>query len=368
MKRMKDKIIISQREETKKNLLKRFEIDEKFVDMIYDELEKKYSEIICANYSLNSLYDNPILAYKIYLSICLNHEFDKDRYETIEYSKEYIENFTSRIVAQTIYSDLSSSIFQVSSVMNHPTILILHSISSLIKYRSTFTDLQKFRRTKHADYLPILRLIIEAMTSLESVLTLIAEKAFSQAMTIYRLYLEQVIIAISIVKNPHLIDRYLAHQKLAEKYADDTADEDISKILEGKNIPARDIKSYLSYGWIEGLEGFSELPKPRYSIKVMAKLAGISDIYELYASATNYVHMNYLYSGIDWIKVINNTVETLYATLIGIMERYKEFTNYNFIYKNIDLFSELMTIFTELEKVLSNSKDECDVLRLKTLY
>ena len=202
---------------------------------------------------------------------------------------------------------------------------------------------------------------------LESIIVLIAERAFSQAMTIYRLYLEQVIVAIAIVKNPHLIDKYLEHQKLAEMYANDTTDPIIEKIIEDKKIPARDIKSYLSYGWIEGMEGFSELPKARYSIKVMAKLSDTSDIYELYAEATNYVHMNYLYTGIDWIKVINNTVETIYGTLIGIIENYKMLTNSKFIYKNIDLSSELITIFKELERILLKSKDDCDILRLKTL-
>ena len=350
----------------KKNLLKRFEIDEKFVDMVFDEIETNHSDMICKNYNLETLFDNPILVYKMYLSICLNHEFDKDRFGSIDYNKEYTDNFISRIIAQTIYSDLYSTTFQMSPTINHPVILILLSMSSLIKYRALFYDPQALKRS-HIDYLPIFRLITEAMTSLESTLILFSERAFSQAMTIYRLYLEQIIIAISIIRNPNLINKYLEYQKLIERYSVNTSDAEILKLIEEKHIPARDVKSYLSYGWIEGIKGFDDLPKARYSIKVMAKLAGISDIYELYAKATNYVHMNYLYSGVDWLKEINETIETIYATIIGVVNNYIQFTGFNFIYKNIDLRTELLTIFREFESLMEINDYNIDVLRLKSL-
>ena len=351
----------------KKNLLRRFEIDEKFVDKVFDEIEDNHSSMICSNYNLETLFDNPMLVYKIYLSICLNHEFDKDRFGTIDYNKEYIENFISRIIAQTMYSDLYNTAFQMSATINHPLFLILLSMSSLIKYRAMFYDPQVLLKTRQTDYLPIFRLITEAMTSLESTLILFSERAFSQAMTIYRLYLEQIIICMAIIRNPNLINKYLEHQRLIERYSENTSDSEILKLIEEKHIPARDVKSYLSYGWIEGIKGFDELPKARYSIKVMAKLAGISDIYELYAKATNYVHMNYLYSGVDWLKEINETIETIYATIIGVVNNYIQFTGFDFIYKNIDLRTELLTIFKEFESLMELSDYNIDILRLKSL-
>ena len=99
----------------------------------------------------------------------------------------------------------------------------------------------------------------------------------------------------------------------------------------------------------------------------MAKLAGISDIYELYAKATNYVHMNYLYSGVDWLKEINETIETIFATIIGVVNNYIQFTGFNFIYKNIDLRTELLTIFREFESLMEINDYNIDVLRLKSL-
>ncbi len=366
MKRLKDKIIDNQKEVMKKGLLKRYDIDEDFLDMVFDEIEKKHSDIICNNYGLEKIFDNPFLVYKIYLSICLNHEFDLDRFKEINFTDEYNENFTSRVVAQTLYSDLNNTAFQMSPTVNHPVMLVLLSISSLIKYRATFFEPQVLKRRKHTDYLPILKLITEAMTSLESILVLISERAFSQAKTIYRLYLEQIIVAMSIIKNPNLINKYLEHQRLIERYANDTSDSEILKLLEEKKIPARDVKSYLSYGWIEEIDGFNELPKQRYSIKVMAKLCDVSNIYELYADATNYVHMNYLYSEVDWLKEINKTIETLYATIIGIVNNYEKFSGYNFIYKNINLKNELFAIFRELENLINNDGYNIDVLKLKS--
>ena len=366
MKKQKDKMIVEQVNFIKKSLINRFDINENFVDRIYQKIEEKYADIICTNFNLSAFDDNIIITHKIILTICLNFEFDKDRFDEIEFSEAYIDNFIQRVVSQVLYSDLSNLTMHFSDTINHPIMLILLSVSSLIKYRATLVDTEILKKLKKNDFLPIFILIKEAMDSLEATLTLIAQRTYSQAMTIYRLYLEQIILVMAIIKNPHLIKKYIEHQKLAERYAKDTSDEEIMRLIEEKKIPARDVKSYLSYGWIEGMKGFDELPKARYSIKVMSKLSDTSNIYELYASSTNYVHMNFLLTGINWSKVINETIEAIFATLIGIINNYKIFARYNFVYKNMDLSIELVTIFSEFEKILENKGNDYDVLKLKT--
>lgn len=366
MKKVKANALNEQIESIKKSLINRYDINEAFVDKVYSEIEKNYGDIICQNFRLTALNDNMIITYKIFLTICLNYEFDKDRFELTSFSEEYINNYVQRVVSQVIYSDLSDLTMHMSDIINHPVMLILLSVSSLIKYRATLIDAQNLKKIRKTEYMPIFILIKEAMDSLEATLTLISQRTYSQAMTIYRLYLEQIILVMAIVKNPHLIKKYIEHQKLAERYANDTTDEEIMKLIEQKNIPARDIKSYLSYGWIEGMKGFDELPKARYSIKVMSKLSDTSNIYELYAASTNYVHMNFLLTGINWNKVINETLETIYATLIGIINNYKIFTNYNFIYKNMNLANELDNIFNIYESILKEKGMDYDVIKLKT--
>ena len=366
MKKTKDIVFDKQIEALKQSLITRYEIDEKFFMTIYKEISSKYSELICGNYNIDTLDSNYLIVYKIFLTICLNHEFDKDRFDNISYDDSYNDVFVRRVVSQVLYSDLASSTFQMSNIINHPILLILFSISHLIKYRATNYDVQVLKARKRAEYTPIFILIKEAMDSLEATLTLIAQKNFSQAMTIYRLYLEQIILVMAIVKNPHLINKYIEHQKLAERYAKDTSDPEIIKLIEEKKIPARDIKSFLSYGWIEGMDGFDELPKARYSIKMMAKLSNTSRIYELYASSTNYVHMNFLLTGVNWIEEINSTLIAIYATVIGIINNYKTFSNFNFIYKNMDLANEVINILTVYEEVLKNKGKDYDILRLKT--
>lgn len=365
MKKKIDKLILEQVETTKESILKRFDIKKEFVDSIFSNIIDKYDGIITSNYNLSSIYDNPILVYKIILSICLNFEFDKDRLNDIELDEKYIENFSGRIVAQIIYSDLDELSFQMSNTINHPVILSLLSLSNIIKYRVGY-DNDKLRKKLHKDFSPIFTLIKEAMESLEGTLLLISNKSFSQAMTVYRLYLEQVITATSLIKNYRLIDKYYEFQQLTIKYAKDTADKDVMKLLEEKHIPARDVKSFLNYGWIEYLDGFNDLPKNRYSIKVMSKLCGMEEIYELYSDSTNYVHMNLLFTNIDWPKEINKAIETIFATMLGIILNYKKFTSFDFIYKNIDLDAEIATIFSEFEKIISDNDYSYDILRLKS--
>ena len=366
MKKQKEKTNNEHVDFIKKSLVNRFDINEDFVDKVYQLIETKYAPLICNDYKLITFDDNIIITHKIILTICLNFEFDKDRFDEIKLSDEYINNFVLRVVSQVLYSNLTNPTMYLSDVINHPVMLVMLSISSLIRYRTTLIDAEKLKIAKKEEFLPILILIKEAMDSLESILILIAQKNYSQAMTIYRLYLEQIILVMAIIKNPHLINKYIEHQKLAERYAKNTSDNEILKLIEEKKIPARDVKSYLSYGWIEGMKGFDELPKARYSIKIMSKLSDTSNLYELYASSTNYVHMNFLLTGVNWFKVINETIETIFATLIGIMNNYIIFANYNFIYKNMDLANELNTIFIEYEKILKKKGYDFDVIRLKT--
>lgn len=365
MKKKMDKLVLEQVETIKESIISRFDIQKEFVDTIMKKMLDDYSDLITSNYCLNNVYDNPILVYKIFLSICLNFEFDKDRMNEFPINDEYINNFCQRIVAQIIYSDLNDSSFQMSKTINHPAILSLLSISGMIKYRTNYDNVflnKKFKK----DFSPIFILLKEAMESLEGVLLLIANKSFSQAMTVYRLYLEQIITSTALLKNYKLIDKYYEFQELTIKYAKDTSDPDVLKIIEEKQIPARDVKSFLNYGWIEFMKGFDELPKRRYSIKVMAKLTDMDNIYEIYSDSTNYVHMNLLYADTDWVKETNKLIETIFATIIGIIINYRRFTGFDFIYKNIDLSKEVASIFSEYEKILLSKDYSYDVLRLKS--
>ena len=305
MKKKETKIIQKHIDVMNKTIINRYNIDERFVETIFDLIESKYANIILNNYEITDFHDNPVLVYKITLSICLNYLFDLDRFNRIDHSDEYIDEFAQtlkevqnadliihvldssneyinefaqRIVSQTIYSDVDFNLLQTSPILNHPICKSILSLSSLIKYRLNF-DLDLLRRKLHKDYSPVFILLKEAMESLEGTFLLISNKSFSQAMTVYRLYLEQIITVIALVKNSKLIDKYIEFQHLATKYAISTMDSDVLKLIEENHIPARDVKSYLNYGWIEYMDGFNDLPKRRYSIKVMAKLCQMEEVY-----------------------------------------------------------------------------------------
>ena len=365
MKNNNEKLAIEYADKIKSSLANRLEVDSDFVDKAYKKIIDEYSDLISMNYNLESIYDNPIIIYKIILSICLNYNFDVDRLEKIEISDMYNDNFTKRVVAQILYSDLDNSSFQMSSISNHPVLLSLSSLSSIIKYRCGNDVTLLYQRTKK-DFAPIFIMLKEAMQSLQGTIQLISNKSYSQAMTVYRLYLEQIITGMALIKNYNLVDKYFEFQKLTIKYANNTSDKDVLKVIEENNILPRDVKSFLNYGWIQYMEGFNELPKKRYSIKIMAKLCGMENVYEEYSDSTNYVHMNFLYANIDWVKEINNVIEIAFATMIGVIHNYRLFTGYNFVYKNIDLKTELENIFSEFESIISKKGNAYDILKLKS--
>lgn len=364
MKTKNEKFLIEQINTMKQNIVSRYDIDIDFVSKILDEIINK-NDILQTTFNIDNIYNNPLLVHKIILSICLNFEFDKDRLGEITFGNDYINNFVGRIISQTIYSTLNGTSFQLSNYSNHPLMQIIMSISSLIKYRVD-NDLKPLKRRFKMDFTPLSVILKEAMESLEGTYLLISNKSYSQAMTVYRLYLEQVITVIALIKNPLLINDYILHQQLTIKYAKDTSDKDVLALIEKKKIAPRDVKSFLNYGWIEGISGFDELLKSRYSIKMMAKLCGLSNIYELYSDSTNYVHMNLLFADIDYVLVINKVIEATYATMLGIIYNYKGMTNYGFVYQNIDLVTELETVLTEFLKIKNTKGESYDVLRLKS--
>ena len=365
MKLKNEKLGMEYADRIRESICSRFKIDNDLIDIAYKKTIDSFSDLICSNYNLESVYDNPIILYKINLTICLNYLFDLDRLDEIDLNDEYVDNFVNRVVAQILYSDLNGSSFQMSNILNHPIFLSVLSVSSIIKYRCGF-DAIMLRKKLKKDFTPIFILIKEAMESLESTLLLIANGSNSQAMTVYRLYLEQIITGIALIKNYDLVDKYFEFQNLTIKYAKNTSDHDVLKVLEENKVPARDVKSFLNYGWIEYMDGYKELGKKRYSIKIMAKLCGMENIYELYSDSTNYVHMNFLYANIDWPKEINSVIETIYATMIGVINNYHSFTGFDFIYKNIDLSSELKTIFEEYENILLKKGNEYNIFRIKS--
>lgn len=354
MKRNVRNLLENQIDVIKKKLLEENDIDSKFFDMIYDSIYDEFGTMIASAYGFNEMYENTTLLYRLGLSIVLNYKFDVDRMN-VEFTEQYIENFKGRIVSQLLYSEVANSKIQISSFLNHPAPLSILVVSTLLKTRAK-QDINILKKKDKVENATISILLEEAMKSLESTILLLDNNCYSQAMTVFRLYLEQIIIATSIVKNPSLLSKYIYHQNLSTKYAINTSDKEVLKVIEEKEIPARDIKSYLNYGWIEDIPGYEELCKKRYSIKVMAKLCNLDYVYELYSDTTNYVHMNFMYADINWIFEINRIINTSFATLLNIINLYEYFVGCKFTYGNIDMKEEFETISSEFIKLSKKYK------------
>ena len=75
----------------------RYDLNEDFFMNVYNEINTTFGGLICSNYNVNTLDSNYLVIYKVFLTICLNHEFDKDRFQTIVYNDAYIDNFVRRV-------------------------------------------------------------------------------------------------------------------------------------------------------------------------------------------------------------------------------------------------------------------------------
>lgn len=342
-----DEMIKSQKETMLGKIASFYEgkVDRDFLFMMFDKV-MLYKNVINTAYGIKSLYENLNLFPRIASCICENYWFDVQRME-IKRTEEYENNFVGRIVAQIVYSRLSEKQISNSRFLQHPAILILLTVTNLLIERTPY-DASRITKERGVDYLPVLVSFREALISLSSTYVLMDNKAYPQAFTVYRQYLEQLIIAIALAKNPKLFEKYKEHQRLTIKYATDVNDAEVKKVITEKKINARDIKSFLNYGWLEDIPGFENLGKARYSIKSMAKLANIEDIYELYAQTSNYVHMNFLYADVNWINEINKNLHSTYFTIDIIMSVYRGLTGFDFVYMNVDLMEE----FNSLQKIV----------------
>ena len=124
MKKKENKFLLEQFANMKKNIISNYDINEDFVDKVFNTIVDDYSDVIKVAFNIDNMFDNPILIHKIYLSICLNFEFDKDRLNEIDFNDSYINNFIGRIISQTVYSTLVAPSFYMSKTLNHPLLLI----------------------------------------------------------------------------------------------------------------------------------------------------------------------------------------------------------------------------------------------------
>ena len=97
-----------------------------------------------------------------------------------------------------------------------------------------------------------------------------------------------------------------------------------------------------------------------YSSEVRKKILSML-MFQLYSDERT-IYREYVQNALD---SINKAIETIFATMLGIILNYKKFTSFDFIYKNIDLEAEIATIFSEFERIVAKTDYSYDIIRVK---
>lgn len=281
--------------------------------------------------------------------------------EEISKDELFINSLASNAAMQIILLSEAYESMPYSRIFYSPIISALYSISDLIEKRiiNHVDDQNIINKHQSKIILNLLPYISEAINSLESTIVLFTRKSYTQAAIAMRTLIEQFIIIATLAHYPNTIEKFLFHNELKvkeeldpRKFRKEIDEYLISQEINPENLTLR--SKYIDYGWMDQIEEFkSDKSKKMYKPKTMARLIGLDNYYEWYADLSNYVHSNFLYLKIDWNKFLNVQIGRLADIVLKFLDLYKWLTNYDFIYKNIDILNYLNDL-TKAFNILMN--------------
>ncbi len=254
-----------------------------------------------------------------------------DTYETMPYSRIF-------------YSPIVSAMYSITDIIEKRIINKIDNDNIVKKHNSVLM----------LNLLPYIR---EAINSLESTIVLFTRHSYTQAAIAMRTFIEEFIVIATLSHYPNTIQKFLFHNelKVKEELEPKKYKKEIDEYLKSQDINPDNLtlrSKYIDYGWMDQIEEFvSDKSKKMYKPKTMSRLIGLENYYEWYADLSNYVHSNFLYLKIDWNKFLNVQIQRLADITIKLIDLYKWLTDYDFMYKDLDLikyFNDLNQAYTIL--------------------
>jgi hypothetical protein len=321
-----------------------------------------YRNLIINSIGNNFFLDDNQTAILLTGSIIQNYRFTTaklslDEIEQLNKNQEFKNSIATQSLMQIItmsdnYEEITYNKFSYT-----PIVSASYSIAKLlidrIDRKLDYDNMFKLHESKLFELIPIY--LKEAMYSLISTLVLLSRNAYSQGFITLRTLIEQVIIISTLAKHPEALEAFELHNRLKINEELKTNLKDVDRYLESKGINPTNMtlrSKYIDYGWLDSIKEFeSDQSKKMYRVKTMAKIVGLDEYYEWYASWSNYVHSNFLLLTIDWNKLVNIAISQISSLLVGMIDMYKWLTNYDFNYKGIDLNKYLKDLIEALKLV-----------------
>lgn len=291
------------------------------------------------NISEDFIKYSKIFRYKLMYVIASNHLFNLNDINATfkENDPTYYYILAQQSLSALLNEDFNklevSSLFLANPAINNIT-SILRIINNNIKDRQD--DIISLE-LKH---------IID---SLYSMIILINNKCYPQAMSVFRQALEQYITVVALFDNPNALPSFLNHQAITIKDATKSLTaEELAKYIEDNNLTYNNYKSYMNYGWLDEVKAFRDLkekkPNTKYSIKTVAMISNSMSFYDAMDFASNYVHSNFVFLNLNWDLVIKEVLDGVYQILDWLIDIYKNINkdfliiegyNYELLYNSI---------------------------------
>ena len=169
-------------------------------------------------------------------------------------------------------------------------IIMMKEKVSIMREDSNIQKLYKYFKNK--TYLVLfLKQYNGLITNLSSIDSLINVNNIEDALTIFRKYLETYFIMMSIIEHPDLVDSYVKHDIYISKKVCKKDLKEVKAFCSGKP------DGFLEYGY---LEKYVDVDADfKYSTKVVAEVANVSNFHIWYKMCNNFVHNNLTSVNVD---------------------------------------------------------------------
>lgn len=303
------------------------------------------------NIDENSLYDSQVI-YIICKLIAANYHVDNISMPANELNKLVKETNYKDELAKKVMEQLHIAPFNLQGLENTNIYLSEPYVSSMLIYANILVNSIANTKNKNLkNHLVSTNLIYESSKSVISVLVLFQLGAYSQAITVYRNLLEQMVKLEIIETHPEVLESYHKFCNYNIAYQNGKPNYEFEEEIKNKHIRKAWLQNYLMYGWLDEIEGYNH----NYSFKSATELCEMGDmLYKLYEYASRFTHathigLDYNYEGLKYYFTINTL--SIFKLIVEVYRNYTD--NKDEIVNGINLYKLLISSGIQLEKVVN---------------
>ncbi len=328
------------------------------MDVLYNYIlnNTENQKILCDCFKINSIeQDTGRVKYMICKVIAAHHHANCIMMNALEKKAALKDEDYKQKLANNVMIQIRIEPYNMQGLENKNLFLQEPFVAPAVVYSNVLINAiishRDFTKAQYKKNEVAFSLIYESCKSVASIMLLFQLGSYSQAITLYRNLLEQMVRLQILESHPESLDSYLRFCEYNIAYQRETPTKKFLKELEEKKVRKNWTQNFLLYGWLDSIEGYNH----NYSFKSATDLfSDGGSTYKLYEYASRFTHATHIGLTYNWENLKYYFVLNTLSIFRFLAEVYRNYAGGKLeIINDVDLYALLVQSGNALQQIVN---------------